>query len=81
MDPWRDDPIENDDTDRRRDEPEVVPAVSAEQPFVAAGIGVDAYVGRSEESDGDNDQESHVSPADNDGETVPRDEVVDQVGG
>jgi hypothetical protein len=29
----------------------------------------------------DNDQDSHVSPADNDGETVPQDEVVDQVGG
>ncbi len=29
----------------------------------------------------DNDQESHVSPSDNDGETVPQDEVVDQVGG
>lgn len=29
----------------------------------------------------DNDQDSHVSPSDNDGETVPQDEVVDQVGG
>jgi hypothetical protein len=33
-----------------------------------------------EEPDADNDQESHVSPSDNDGETVPEDEV-DQPGG
>ena len=29
----------------------------------------------------DNDQDSHVSPPDNDGETVPQDEVADQAGG
>jgi hypothetical protein len=29
----------------------------------------------------DNDQDSHVSPPDNDGETIPSDEVVEQVGG
>ena len=45
IDPWRDDPIEDPET----------------QP------------------DLDNDQESHVSPSDNDGETVPADEVVDEV--
>lgn len=32
-------------------------------------------------SESDNDQESHVSPSDNDGETIPQDEVVDQTGG
>ena len=71
----RDDPPKEADADGRRPEPEVVPAISAEQPPIAAGIGVGAYVGS------DNDQESHVTPADNDGETVPRDEVVNQVGG
>ncbi len=52
-----------------------MPAISAEQPAIAAGIGLGAYVGR------DNDQESHVPPTDNDGETVAHDEVVDQAGG
>lgn len=46
-----------------------------EEPDVAAGIGVGAYVGRPDEPRPDNDQESHVSPPDNDGETVPQDEV------
>jgi hypothetical protein len=64
MDPYRDDPLDED-----------------EQPSAAAGIGVGAYVGRTEERDADNDQGSHVSPSDNDGETVPSDEVVDRVGG
>ena len=36
---------------------------------------------QSEDAVADNDQESHVSPPDNDGETIPEDEVVDQVGG
>ena len=56
MDPNRDDPLEEQETDRRL-EPEGAPAMS------------------------DNDQESHVSPPDNDGETVPQDEVVDKVSG
>jgi hypothetical protein len=60
-----------DDLLEGRDEPEVVPAISSEQPPIAAGIGVTV----------DNDQDSHVSPSDNDGETVPQDQVVDQVGG
>lgn len=47
-----------------------------EGPDVAAGIGVGAYVGRPAEPRPDNDQESHVSPPDNDGETVPQDEVA-----
>lgn len=80
MDPNRDDPIEE-SAPESRPAPEVVPAISSEQPPIAAGIGVDSYVGRTEERDADNDQESHVSPPDNDGETVPQDEVVDQVGG
>jgi hypothetical protein len=44
-------------------------------------VGVDAYVDRTEEREPDNDQERHVSPSDNDGETVPADEVADQTGG
>ena len=80
IDPNRDDPVEEQEGDRRP-EPEVVPAISSEQPPIAAGIGVDAYVGRTEELDTDNDQQSHVSPPDNDGETVPQDEVIDKVGG
>lgn len=64
----------------QRDEPEIVPAISAEQPPIAAGIGVGAYVGRTEDLEQDNDQESHVSPSDNDGETVPSDQVVDEAG-
>jgi hypothetical protein len=51
MDPYRDDPLEEEDPRSR------------------------------EERESDNDQDSHASPSDNDGETVPRDEVVDQVGG
>ena len=62
MDPWRDDPIE-------------------EEPSVVGGIGVGAYVGRTEERERDIDQDEHVEPTDNDGETVPRDEVVDRAGG
>ena len=82
VDPWRDEPEQQQESARQREEPEAVPAISSEQPSVAAGIGVGAYVGRTEEDDAaDNDQESHVSPADNDGETVPQDEVADQVGG
>jgi hypothetical protein len=73
MDPRGEDLREETDN-QQRDEPEVVPAISSEQPPVAAGVGVGAYVGR------DNDQESHVPPADNDGETVPHDEVADQAG-
>lgn len=57
------------------DEHEDAPAISSEQPPIAAGVGVGAYVGRTEEREADNDQDSHVSPTDNDGETVPQDEV------
>jgi hypothetical protein len=64
-----------------RDEPDVVPPISPGQPPVALGIGVGVYVGRTEEPDSDNDQESHVSPTDNDGETVPLDKASDEVGG
>jgi hypothetical protein len=49
---------------------ELEPRHSAEQPPTAEVLGVVL----------DNDQESHVSPSDNDGETVPEDEV-DQPGG
>ena len=75
MDPWRDDPVEDSDADGRREEPDDGPAITSEQPPIAAGVGVGAYVGRTEESEPDNDQDSHVSPPDNDGETVPQDEV------
>jgi hypothetical protein len=57
-----------------RDEPEVVPAISAEQPGVGAAIGVEAFGNRAGEAADevmDNDEESHVPPSDNDGETVP----------
>jgi hypothetical protein len=80
MDPNRDDPLEEDPRTREEREPPVVPAISSEQPVTAAGIGL-AYVERTEDAAADNDQESHTSPSDNDGETVPRDEVVDQTGG
>ena len=64
MDPQGDDrTVETDQPDR------------PEEPDVAAGIGVGAYVGRPDEPRPDNDQDSHVSPPDNDGETVPQDEV------
>jgi hypothetical protein len=70
------------ETGRKRDEQDAEePAISSGEPPTAAGVGVGLYVGRTEEREADNDQESHVSPPDNDGETVPRDEVVDQVGG
>lgn len=69
------DSIADSETSGRREEPDVVPAISSEQPPIAAGVGVGAYVGRTEEGEPDNDQESHVSPSDNDGETVPQDEV------
>jgi hypothetical protein len=36
----------------------------------------DSRPGSDIELGGDNDQDSHVSPSDNDGETVPEDEVV-----
>ena len=49
------------------DPPEVVPAISAEQPGVGATIGVGAFA--------DNDEASHVQPTDNDGETVPPEEA------
>jgi len=63
MDPQGDDrTVETDQPDR------------PEEPDVAAGIGA-AYVGRPDEPRPDNDQGSHVSPPDNDGETVPQDEV------
>lgn len=75
MDPRRDDPMEDPEGGGRRDEPDVVPAISSEQPPIATDVGVGAYVGRTEESESDNDQDSHVSPPDNDGETVPQDEV------
>lgn len=78
IDPNRDDPVEESDGEGHRD-PAVVPALSSEQMPFTQGIGLASYVGRSEERD--NDQESHTSPPDNDGETVPSDEVVDQVGG
>jgi hypothetical protein len=70
------------DTGEPRPGPEVVPAISAERPSIAGGVGA-AYVGRDHDlaRQHDLDQESHVSPTDNDGETVPRDEVVDKVGG
>lgn len=82
MDPWRDDPDQEQDLSRRREEPEDAPAISAEQPSIAAGIGT-AYVGRDRDVNHelDNDQDSHVSPPDNDGETVPQDEVEDQASG
>ena len=57
-----------------RDEPEVVPAISSEQPGVGAAIGVEAFGNRAQEAVDevmDNDEDSHVSPSDNDGETVP----------
>jgi hypothetical protein len=71
----RDESTTEADAESQRPEPEVVPAISAKQPPIAAGVGVGAYV------ESDNDQESHVTSADNDGETVPREEVVDHVGG
>jgi hypothetical protein len=88
IDPYRDDPLEESDGEGRRD-PAVVPSLSSEQMPFTAGIGVASYVGRTEEpepdnsadTEADNDQDSHTSPPDNDGETIPRDEVVDQVGG
>ena len=43
--------------------------------------GVGGDIERTEAGEADNDQESHVSPPDNDGETIPEDEVADQVGG
>ena len=70
----RDDPVQEGDTQAPRPVPEVVPAISSEQPPIAAAIGA-AYVGHA------NDQGSEVPPAENDGETVPRDEVADQAGG
>jgi len=80
MDPNRDDPIEESDDEGRRD-PAVVPSLSSEQMPFTAGMGKAAYSGRAEDVAADNDQDSHVSPPDNDGETIPRDEVVDEVGG
>ncbi len=71
MDLNRDDPIEEERQEEQK--PDVVPAIASEQPSVAAGIGT-AFVGN------DNDQESHVSPADNDGETVPGDQVDNRTG-
>lgn len=65
-DPNRDDSIDEQGQDKQK--PDVVPAISSEQPSVAAAIGT-AYVGT------DNDQDSHVLPTDNDGETVPADET------
>jgi hypothetical protein len=70
------------ETGPKRDEPDAEePAIPSGEPPVAAGIAAGLYVGRTEEREADNDQESHVSPPDNDGETVPRDDVVDHVGG
>lgn len=60
--------------DAPNEPPEVVPAISAQQPGVGAAIGVEAFGNRADESVDevmDNDEESHVSPPDNDGETVP----------
>jgi hypothetical protein len=65
MDPLRD---ERD----QEDEP-----TAPEMPALGTPIGVGAYVELSEEGDLDNDQENHVSPSDNDGETIPQDEVAE----
>jgi hypothetical protein len=42
-----------------------------EQPGLGAPIGVEAYGSRAADELLDNDEESHVPPSDNDGETVP----------
>ncbi|MEP7360903.1 MAG: hypothetical protein ABI744_04920 [Chloroflexota bacterium] len=80
-DPNGDDAIEDEEREPKRREPAVVPAISSEQPLFGADLGQAAYATRPEENGPENDQESHASPSDNDGETVPRDEVVDDVDG
>ena len=67
------------DADRERQPDE--DSTSAEAPVLGTPMDVGAYVERTEETHLDNDQESHVSPSDNDGETIPQDQVVDNVGG
>lgn len=57
--------------DAPRQPPEIVPAISAEQPGVGLAIGVEAFGKRPADEVMDNDEESHVPPSDNDGETVP----------
>jgi hypothetical protein len=76
----RDEPLQESDRAGHRD-PAVVPSISSEQMPFTEGIGIAAYSPRAQEANADNDQGSHTSPPDNDGETVPEDEVVDQVGG
>jgi len=67
------DPNDVDEPREAREEPEVVPAQSAEQPVLGAALGVAAYSPQDPDAPltGDNDEDSHVSPTDNDGETVP----------
>jgi hypothetical protein len=63
---------ESEEPREERDEPELVPAPRIEQPALGAAIGVAAFRKQDDVGmTGDNDEDSHVAPTDNDGETVP----------
>ena len=69
----RDEPTNENLDDKMRDvptdPPEVVPAPRIEQPALGAATGVAAFTKPTPATD--NDEDSHVRPTDNDGETVP----------
>lgn len=69
-----DKPITDQHDQPLRDQAEIEPAISTDQPGVGVAIGVEAFGNRADEAVDevmDNDEESHVEPSDNDGETVP----------